>query len=442
MVLAPPRRSPQDAPASGRPWRRARRTRQIRKNLEQVLERASVNIAHEFRSSAGWAAFRRDAPPARARRAAMAHATSDRRRASWRSDAEAEASLPVAAEEERRAALRTGRLIRQAIIHRAMNLLPSRRLRAVARARSDTRHGKTWSKEKRRTEDGRAEGRAQDRARKMGGRKTGRKTGARKTAHVRPAHARPARARPDWRTRDDAPREGPAARKASCAQERNAPGARRARCRSRRRPRRDEMAVGASEDMFAGAEERDMAACRRRRRSRPVASRPFVIAAPFVVGKPCDDGAVRGTAAIALAILLFLLASLPQAQGTAPATPLTLLSREGRRPVPTIVLSGQELVALDDVATLFQVAVREDTLAGGLTITYRGPDDRRVQRPADGVGQRPGRGAALSGGSVGQPLVRPARFSSPGARSDLRQRESTSGGRLACSSSETCACRG
>jgi N-acetylmuramoyl-L-alanine amidase len=82
---------------------------------------------------------------------------------------------------------------------------------------------------------------------------------------------------------------------------------------------------------------------------------------------------VRGTAAIALAIVLLLLASsLPQAQGTAPATPLTLLSREGRRPVPTIVLSGQELVALDDVAALFQVAVREDTLAGGLTVTYRG----------------------------------------------------------------------
>ena len=81
---------------------------------------------------------------------------------------------------------------------------------------------------------------------------------------------------------------------------------------------------------------------------------------------------MRGTAAIALAIVLFLLASLPQAQGTAPATPLTLLSRDGRRPVPTIVLSGQELVALDDVAALFQVAVREDTLAGGLTITYRG----------------------------------------------------------------------
>ena len=69
---------------------------------------------------------------------------------------------------------------------------------------------------------------------------------------------------------------------------------------------------------------------------------------------------------------MLLLASLPQAQGTAPATPLTLLSREGRRLVPTIVLNDQELIALDEVAARFQVTVREDTLAGGLTITYGG----------------------------------------------------------------------
>jgi N-acetylmuramoyl-L-alanine amidase len=81
---------------------------------------------------------------------------------------------------------------------------------------------------------------------------------------------------------------------------------------------------------------------------------------------------VRGTAAFFLAILVLLPASLPQAQGTAPATPLSLLSREGRRPVPTIVLGGQELIALDEVAALFQVTVREDTLAGGLTMTYKG----------------------------------------------------------------------
>jgi N-acetylmuramoyl-L-alanine amidase len=69
---------------------------------------------------------------------------------------------------------------------------------------------------------------------------------------------------------------------------------------------------------------------------------------------------------------VLLLASLPQAQGTPPATPLILLSREGRRPVATTLLSGQELIALDDIASLLQVSVREDTLAGGLTVTYKG----------------------------------------------------------------------
>ena len=81
---------------------------------------------------------------------------------------------------------------------------------------------------------------------------------------------------------------------------------------------------------------------------------------------------MRGTATFFLAVLVLLLASLPQAQGTAPATPLTLLSGEGRRPVPTIVLNGQELIALDEVAARFQVTVREDSLAGGITITYNG----------------------------------------------------------------------
>ena len=81
---------------------------------------------------------------------------------------------------------------------------------------------------------------------------------------------------------------------------------------------------------------------------------------------------LRGTAAATSVLLALLLAALLQAQGTAPPTPLTLIARDARRPVPTTLLSGQELIALDDVATLFQVAVREDTLTGGITITYRG----------------------------------------------------------------------
>ncbi len=71
-------------------------------------------------------------------------------------------------------------------------------------------------------------------------------------------------------------------------------------------------------------------------------------------------------------MLVLALAQLPQAQGTPPAAPLTLLSRDGRRPMPTTMLSGQELIALDDVASLFQVTVGEDALAGGFTVSYRG----------------------------------------------------------------------
>jgi N-acetylmuramoyl-L-alanine amidase len=51
---------------------------------------------------------------------------------------------------------------------------------------------------------------------------------------------------------------------------------------------------------------------------------------------------------------------------------MMLLTREGRRPIPTILQSGQELIALDDVASLFQVTIKEDTLAGGVTVTYKG----------------------------------------------------------------------
>jgi len=79
---------------------------------------------------------------------------------------------------------------------------------------------------------------------------------------------------------------------------------------------------------------------------------------------------VRGSATFSLAALVLLLAPMPHAQeGTAPATPLTLLSPDGQESVATIVLNGAELVALDDVAARFQIAVREDALAGGITLS-------------------------------------------------------------------------
>src|SRR5262245_47507449 len=85
-----------------------------------------------------------------------------------------------------------------------------------------------------------------------------------------------------------------------------------------------------------------------------------------------DGRGLRARTVLSVTALFLLLVSLPQAQGTAPATPLTLITREGRRAVPTIIRNGQEFVGLDDLATLFQVTVREDALAGGVTITYKG----------------------------------------------------------------------
>jgi hypothetical protein len=77
----------------------------------------------------------------------------------------------------------------------------------------------------------------------------------------------------------------------------------------------------------------------------------------------------RGTL---VALLCLFLGAPPQAQDTPAPAPLTLVSKDGRRTIPTVTSNGRELIALDDIASLFQVSVREDSLAGGFTITYRG----------------------------------------------------------------------
>ena len=68
-----------------------------------------------------------------------------------------------------------------------------------------------------------------------------------------------------------------------------------------------------------------------------------------------------------------LLVALGSIGAQAPPTPApyTVLSAEGRRPLATRLISGQEMFALDDLTKLFELTVREDTLAGGLTVTAR-----------------------------------------------------------------------
>jgi N-acetylmuramoyl-L-alanine amidase len=67
-------------------------------------------------------------------------------------------------------------------------------------------------------------------------------------------------------------------------------------------------------------------------------------------------------------VLLALLHSASAAQAPS-APPYTVVSREGRRPLAARTMSGQEMFALDDLARLFNVVVREDAAAGGLTVT-------------------------------------------------------------------------
>lgn len=76
-------------------------------------------------------------------------------------------------------------------------------------------------------------------------------------------------------------------------------------------------------------------------------------------------------------VLLACLALLPAwasraAQAPASPAPYTVLSREGRRPLPARTFGGQEMFALDDLVRLFDLTYKEDAVAGGLTVTVRG----------------------------------------------------------------------
>jgi N-acetylmuramoyl-L-alanine amidase len=57
---------------------------------------------------------------------------------------------------------------------------------------------------------------------------------------------------------------------------------------------------------------------------------------------------------------------------SAQAPSITVVSREGRKPLPVTAINNQDYIAVDDVNTTFATTSREDRLAGGLTITARG----------------------------------------------------------------------
>jgi N-acetylmuramoyl-L-alanine amidase len=110
----------------------------------------------------------------------------------------------------------------------------------------------------------------------------------------------------------------------------------------------------------------------------------------------------------------------------APA-PYTVLSREGRRPLAVRSINGQEMFAVDELARLFGFTTREDTIAGGLTITIRG--QTIVLSPGQELASVAGRLVSLSAPPArdGRAWFVPADFvnralaSVAGTRIDLRR---------------------
>jgi N-acetylmuramoyl-L-alanine amidase len=72
--------------------------------------------------------------------------------------------------------------------------------------------------------------------------------------------------------------------------------------------------------------------------------------------------------AAAALILITGLSFLASAQ----APSITVIAREGRKPLPVTSINNQDYVAVDDVNAAFGTTSREDRLAGGLTLTARG----------------------------------------------------------------------
>ena len=59
------------------------------------------------------------------------------------------------------------------------------------------------------------------------------------------------------------------------------------------------------------------------------------------------------------------------AQTPTTSSPITVLSREGRRTLPTVEVQGHQMVWLDDLAGFFQLQIRDDPAARAVTATYK-----------------------------------------------------------------------
>ena len=70
--------------------------------------------------------------------------------------------------------------------------------------------------------------------------------------------------------------------------------------------------------------------------------------------------------------ILATLVGVATAQAPDRGRSLTLLSRDGQRSLAVTVVNGRQMVALHDLASIFDLTVRDDALAEGVTVSYQG----------------------------------------------------------------------
>ena len=80
----------------------------------------------------------------------------------------------------------------------------------------------------------------------------------------------------------------------------------------------------------------------------------------------------RTTVALLLALALPAVSAIPRPEAQGQPGGLRILSRDGTRRLTTTTIGGQEYVALDEVAATFGLTLREDRLAGGVTLASGG----------------------------------------------------------------------
>jgi N-acetylmuramoyl-L-alanine amidase len=74
---------------------------------------------------------------------------------------------------------------------------------------------------------------------------------------------------------------------------------------------------------------------------------------------------------LSAAVTLAWVAAVAHAQTSVTPAPYTVLSKDGRRPLAARTMAGQEMFSLDDLARLFELTVRDEPLAGGLSVSTR-----------------------------------------------------------------------